>query len=84
VLVLLPKYYLFDQIKKNEMGGACGAYGRQERCRVFWWGNLKERNPLEDLGVDGRVVLKWISKKWGGQAWSGFMGRKTGTGGGLL
>jgi hypothetical protein len=21
-----------DQIKKNEMGGACGKYGRQERC----------------------------------------------------
>ena len=24
--------YLGHQIKKNEMGGACGTYGRQERC----------------------------------------------------
>ena len=22
----------FDNIKKNEMGGACGAYGGRERC----------------------------------------------------
>jgi hypothetical protein len=23
----------------------------------LWWGNLK-RNHLEDLGVDGRIILK--------------------------
>ena len=26
------KYYSGDQIKKNEMGGACGTYGGEERC----------------------------------------------------
>ena len=26
----------------------------------FWWGNLKERNTLQDLGVVGRIILKWI------------------------
>ena len=29
---LLLKYYLGYEIKKNEMGGACGTYGTQERC----------------------------------------------------
>jgi hypothetical protein len=29
----------------------------------FLWGNLKERDPLEGVGVDGRVILKWMSKK---------------------
>ena len=29
---LLTKYYSGDQIKNNEMGGACGTYGREERC----------------------------------------------------
>jgi hypothetical protein len=29
---LLTKYYLDHHIKNNEMGGACGTYGRKERC----------------------------------------------------
>ena len=32
----------------------------------FWWGNLRGRDHLEDPGVDGRVMLKWIFKKWDG------------------
>jgi hypothetical protein len=30
----------------------------------FWWGDLRERDHLEDLGVDVRIILKWIFKKW--------------------
>jgi hypothetical protein len=26
----------------------------------FWWGNLIERNYLEDLRIDERIILKWI------------------------
>jgi hypothetical protein len=26
----------------------------------FWWGNLRERDHLEDLGVDERIILKYI------------------------
>jgi hypothetical protein len=29
----------------------------------FWWGNPREREHLEDSGVDGRVIFKWIFKK---------------------
>jgi len=32
----------------------------------FWSGNLRERDHLEDPGVDGRVLLKWIFGKWNG------------------
>jgi hypothetical protein len=31
----------------------------------FWWGNLRERDRLVDAGVDGRIILRWIFKKWG-------------------
>jgi len=27
--------------------------------------NLKERHHLEDIDVDGRIILKWILKKYG-------------------
>jgi hypothetical protein len=29
----------------------------------FWWGNLRQRNNLEDLDVDERIILKWPLKK---------------------
>ena len=54
------KRYLRDKMKHSEMGGAYRTYIGEER---LWWRNLRERNNLEDLDVDARIMLKWAFKK---------------------
>jgi len=39
---------------------------------------------LQDLDVDGRILLKWIFKKWDGEAWNGLLCFTIGIGGGRL
>ena len=60
--MLLTECYSGDQTNKNRTGGA---WGRGEVVIGFWWGNLREGDHLEDPGVDGRIILKWIFEKWG-------------------
>jgi len=38
--------------------------GKGEVCTVFWWENMRERNHLEEPGVNGRIILRWIFRKW--------------------
>jgi hypothetical protein len=36
---------------------------RVEAYTGFWWGNLRERDRWGELGVDGRIILRWIFRK---------------------
>jgi hypothetical protein len=51
---------------------------------TFWLGDLNEKDHLKDLGIDGRIILKWIFRKWAGEAWPGLHWLRIGTRGGLL
>jgi hypothetical protein len=37
----------------------------------FWWGNLGERDHLEDSGIVGKVILIWIFRKRYVGVWTG-------------
>jgi hypothetical protein len=52
------------------------------RTECLEW--LKERDHLEDLGFDGRIILSWILRKQGGRVWFGLIELRIGISGGLL
>ena len=60
-----------DQSEKNEMFGAYRAYGEEERCIQGLVWKSERRDRLEDPGVDGRRILRWIFKKVEMMTWTG-------------
>jgi hypothetical protein len=57
---------------------------RGEVCTGFCWGNLRERNHWGDPDLDGRIILRWIFRKWEGVVETGWSWLRIGTGGGHL
>jgi hypothetical protein len=53
------------------MGVACDTFGGEERrIQGFGGETLRKRKHLEHPGVDGRIILRWIFRKWdGGMDW---------------
>jgi len=42
--------------------GHVACMGRRKVYAGFWWGNLREIGHSDDLGLYGRIILKWIFK----------------------
>jgi hypothetical protein len=51
---------------------------------IFWLGDLKGRDYLEHIGLDGVIILEWILGKEDGKLWTGFIWLRIGISGGLL
>jgi hypothetical protein len=50
----------------------------------FWLGDVRKRACFEDIGVDGKIILKWIVQKWNEELWTGLIWLRIGKGGGSL
>jgi len=60
-------------------------YGeRGEVYTGFWWGKLRQRDHLEDPGLDGKIILRWVFREWVVGVWTGSSWLRIGTGGGRL
>jgi hypothetical protein len=51
--------------------------------KKFWPENLKGRDCLEELGIDGKIT-EFVLVQYCGKAWTGFIRLRTGTSGGLF
>ena len=70
--------------RRMRWAGHVARMGRGEVRTGFWWGSPRERDHLEDLGVDRKVILELIFRKWDVRAWTGSSWLWIGTGGGHL
>jgi len=57
---------------------------RRGVCVRSWCGNRREGAHWGDLGVDGRIILELISRRWDVGIWTGLGGPRIETGGGRL
>jgi len=59
-------------IKSRRMSwtGHVARMARGEVYTGFWWENLRGNGHLKHPGVDGRIILRWIFRRWdGGTDW---------------
>jgi len=54
---------------------------RGEAYTGFWRENVRERDHLRDPDLDGRIILRWIFRKWNEGTWTGLFWLGIGTGG---
>jgi len=53
----ISSHHRHDQIKEDETGGACSMHGRDECILYLSCKTLKGTDNLENLGVDGKIIL---------------------------
>jgi len=81
LMISIPHSILFE---KNEMGGECYTMGGGKAYTGFRWENVRKRDHLEDPGVDGKMIIRWVFRKWDVRAWTGSIWLRIGRGGGDL
>jgi hypothetical protein len=80
-----PSSDIIRVIKSRRMrwAGNVACMGEKRGAYRILVGNLTEGDHLGDPGVDRRIILKCIFKKWD-EAWTGLSWLRIVTGGGLL
>jgi hypothetical protein len=79
-----PSIFWLVKLRRIRWALHVARMGRNEVYIGFWWGNVRERDHLRDPGIDGRIISRWIFRKWDAGVWTGSNWLRIGTGDGHL
>jgi len=63
-LYSLPNVVRVVKSRRMRWAGHVARMGEERGVPGFWWGNLRERDHWGDPDEDGRIILRWIFRKW--------------------
>ena len=66
------------------MGGSCNTMRQRRGVNKVLVRKPEGRNHLEDTGLDGRIILRWIFRSWDVGGWTGSIWLRIGTEGRAL
>ena len=66
------------------MGGYVARMWGRRGVHMVWVGKPEGKRPFGDPGVDGRIILRWIFRKWDVRVWTGLSWLRIGIGRGLV
>jgi len=64
LMICTPYRILFGRSNREEWASLVARIWMGKVYAGFSWRNLREGDHLEDPGVDGRIMLRWIFRKW--------------------
>ena len=79
-----PNIFRVIKSKRTRCDGVFSTYEASYRCVQVLMVESEGRDHLGDPGVDGRIILRWLSKKWEKGPRTGLLWLRVGTGGGIL
>ena len=79
-----PNFLRVIKSRRMRWAGHVTRMVEERGCIGSWWGNRRKRDHRGDLGVDGWIILGWISRRWDVCIWNGLGWPRIRTGGGGL
>ena len=52
------------KLRRKRWAGPVACVGVRRGAYRILVGSLRERDHLEDPGLDGKIILRWILRKW--------------------
>jgi len=79
-----PNIVQVTKSRRMRWAGHVARMGGEWGCIGSWWGNRRGGDHWGDLGVDGWIILGWISRRLDVCIWTGLGWPRIETGGGRL